>query len=141
MRRARGAVEARCVLDSGGLTALLGRSQRARAWYRWILDHGGTVWVPTPILTEATTGDAAKEAEVNRILILLSKLGRFVAPDESIARAAGRLRYQAHTDDGIDALVAATAASSGAPCVLLTSDSKDLGRLLSEEEQVTVVQV
>lgn len=124
-----------------GLTALVGRSQRARAWFRWIIEHGGVVLVPTPILTETTTGDGARDAEVNRVLSILSSLGRLVLPDEAIARTAGRLRHRARSKDGIDALVAATAAHGGAPCVLLTSDADDLGRLLGEEKHVVVSRV
>ena len=60
------------------------------------------------------------------------------APDEATARLAGKLRYRAKTDDGIDALVAAAAAGSGKPCVLLTSDPEDLGRLLASEGQGVV---
>jgi hypothetical protein len=127
------------VLDSGGLTALLGRSQRARAWYRWVVEHGGVVIVPTPVLVETTTGDGARDAEVNRVLGVLGSLGgRLVGPDEAMARYAGRLRHRARADDGIDALVAAAAAGDGSPCVLLTSDPGDLERLLAGVSNVTV---
>lgn len=54
--------EPRCVLDSGGLTALVGGSQRARGWLRWILDHDGAICVPTPVLVECTTGDGGRDA-------------------------------------------------------------------------------
>lgn len=132
----------RCVLDSGGLTALVGRSQRARAWFRWIVEHDGEIIVPTPILVETTTGDGARDAEINRVLGVLTSIeGRIVPPDEQIARRAGRLRHRAKTDDGIDALVAATATTRPAPCVLLTSDVGDLSRLLVDEANVTVVAV
>ena len=141
MKRARSVAEALCILDSGGLTALIGRSQRARAWFRWVVEHGGVVVVPTPVLVETTTGDGARDAEVNRVLSVLESLGRTVAPGDAIARMAGRLRHRARSDDGIDALVAATAAASGALCVLLTSDPEDLGRLLAEEKQVAVTRV
>jgi predicted nucleic acid-binding protein len=128
-------------LDSGGLSALTGRSQRARAWFRWIVEHDGPVVIPTPVLVETTTGDGARDAEVNRILSVLASIeGAFVQPDERIARAAGRLRHRAKSDDGIDALVAATAAG-GAPCVLLTSDPDDMRRLLVGDSDVTVIDV
>ena len=35
----------RCVLDSGGLTALVGGSQRAREWLRWVIEHDGAICV------------------------------------------------------------------------------------------------
>jgi predicted nucleic acid-binding protein len=140
--RRRTARAARCVLDSGGLTALIGRSQRARAWFRWIVEQDGPIVVPTPVLVETTTGDGARDAEVNRILSVLASIeGAFVQPDEKIARAAGRLRHRAKADDGIDALVAATAAVAGTPCVLLTSDPDDMRRLLVNDPDVNVVDV
>lgn len=129
----------RCVLDSGGLTALVGGSQRARAWLRWILEEGGSIRVPTPILVECTTGDGGRDAEVNRILGVLARAAAGLdAPDETMARLAGRLRYQARSDDGIDALVAAAAVADGSPAVLLTSDPADLQRLLTKHPQVHV---
>ncbi len=129
----------RCVLDSGGLTALVGGSQRAREWLRWVIEHDGAIYVPTPILVESTTGDGARDAEVNRILGVLERAASVLqAPDETTARRAGRLRYLAKTDDGIDALVAAAAVGDGSPAVVLTSDPDDLERLLQHDRQVGV---
>jgi hypothetical protein len=129
----------RCVLDSGGLTALVGGSQRAREWVRWVIEHDGAICIPTPILVESTTGDGARDAEVNRILGVLERAGTALqAPDEAIARRAGRLRYLTKTDDGIDALVAAAAVGDGSPAVVLTSDPDDLDRLLQNDRQVSV---
>lgn len=129
----------RCVLDSGGLTALVGGSQRARAWLRWVVEHDGLVTVPTPVLVECTTGDGARDAEVNRVLGILERAAAVLeAPAEVTARRAGRLRFLAGSDDGIDALVAAAAVNDGSPAVLLTSDPDDLERLLVHEPQVHV---
>lgn len=129
----------RCVLDSGGLTALVGGSQRARAWLRWVVENAGSIRIPTPVLVESTTGDAGRDAEVNRILGVLERAtAALEAPDEVTARRAGRLRFRANSDDGIDALVAAAAIADGSPAVLLTSDPRDLARLLEDEEQVTI---
>jgi predicted nucleic acid-binding protein len=129
----------RCVLDSGGLTALVGGSQRAREWLRWVIEHDGAICVPTPVLVESTTGDGARDAEVNRILGVLERAATVLqAPDEATARRAGRLRYLARTNDGIDALVAAVAVSDGSPAVVLTSDPNDLARLLQNDRQVSV---
>jgi predicted nucleic acid-binding protein len=129
----------RCVLDSGGLTALVGGSPRAREWLRWMIDHDGAVCVPTPILVESTTGDGGRDAEVNRVLGVLQRAaGELQAPDETTARRAGRLRHRAGSDDGIDALVAAAALGDGSPAVLLTSDPDDLERLLRHEPHVNV---
>jgi hypothetical protein len=129
----------RCVLDSGGLTALVGGSQRAREWLRWVIEHDGAICVPTPILVASTTGDGGRDAEVNRILGVLERADSVLrAPDETTARHAGRLRYLAKTDDGIDALVAAAAVGDGSPAVVLTSDPDDLERLLQHDRQVGV---
>jgi hypothetical protein len=54
---------------------------------------------------------------------------------------AGALRFAARTDDGIDALVAAEAASEHRASVLLTSDPKDLERLSANTAQVSVRRV
>ena len=138
-RRAAAVTRPRCVLDSGGLSVLGGRSQRARAWLRWIVVHDGTVTVPTPVLVETITGDAGRDTEVNRVLgVLQHETSVMVAPDEATARRAGRLRFRARTDDGVDALVAAAAVGDGSPCVLLTSDHGDLERLLVNEPQVAI---
>jgi len=136
------AVLPRCVLDSGGLTALVGGSQRAREWLRWVAEHEGTIQVPTPILVESTTGDGARDAEVNRVLGVLKRVAAALQPpDEITARRAGRLRFLAGSDDGIDALVAAAAVADGSPAVVLTSDPDDLRRLLEPEPQVHVREV
>jgi predicted nucleic acid-binding protein len=136
------AAPSRCVLDSGGLTALVGGSQRAREWLRWVVEHEGSIQVPTPILVESTTGDGARDAEVNRVLGILERVAEVLrAPDEQTARRAGRLRFLAGSDDGIDALVAAAAVADGSPAVLLTSDPGDLERLLELEPQVHVRKV
>lgn len=132
----------RCVLDSGGLSVLVGSSQRARAWLRWLIEHDGIITVPTPVLVETITGDVGRDAEVNRVLNVLQRAASVLsAPDETTARRAGELRYRARTDDGIDALVAAAAVAEGSPCVLLTSDPDDLERLLKDEPHVAVRRV
>lgn len=138
-RRRTVAAQPRCVLDSGALSALVGTSQRSRAWLRWMIEHDGIIMVPTPVLVETTTGDPGRDAEVNRVLNVLERSSSVLrSPEEATARRAGRLRYCAGTDDGIDALVAAAAVGDGSPCVLLTSDPVDLTRLLANEPQVTV---
>jgi hypothetical protein len=144
MKRTRGDVSARprCVLDSSGVTSLLGRSQKARAWLRWIVSNAGEVVVPTPVLAECTTGNPARDAEVNRVLSILGRYARaFRAPDEATARLAGSLRHLARSDDGIDALVAAEAARVSSATVLLTSDPNDLGRLLQRHKHVSIQRV
>ncbi len=63
------------------------------------------------------------------------------APDETVARRAGRLRHRAKLEDGIDALVASAAVGDGDPCVLLTSHPKDLAKLLADHPEVVVITV
>jgi hypothetical protein len=100
------------------------------------------VVVPTPVLAECVTGDGSRDAEVNRVLGVFSRIqGTLRAPSEATARLAGKLRFVAHTDDGIDALVAAEAASEARPSVLLTTDPADLSRLLTASPQVVVRRV
>ena len=76
---------------------------------------------------------------------MLAVLGRAAAsldaPGEATARLAGKLRFGAKSDDGIDALVAAAAVGDGAPAVLLTSDPEDLEQLLSHQPHVHVRKV
>ena len=93
--------------------------------------------MPAAILSECTTGDAGRDAEVNRLLGALS----VAVATESTARLAGALRFRARADDGIDALVAAEAAMAQVPTVLLTSDAADLGRLLAGTKHVSVQRV
>ena len=129
----------RCVLDSGGLTALVGHSQAARLRLRWVLSYAGKIRVPTPILIESTTGDGARDAEVNRIMNALTRNEAvIVAVDEDLAREAGRLRHNAKSDDGVDAVVAAVAVGDGSPAVVLTSDPHDLERRLAHSPHVMV---
>src|ERR1700733_4929011 len=106
----------RCVLDSGGRAGLVGGPQPAREGLRGVIEHDGSICVPTPVLVESTSGDGGRDAEVNRILAVLERAASVLqAPDEATARRAGRLRYRARSDDGIDALVAAAAVGDGSP--------------------------
>jgi hypothetical protein len=132
-----------CVLDSGALSALCGRSTRARNLLRGLLSRDFVVAVPTPVLVECTTGDGGRDAEINRVLNVLKNRGgaALPAPDEAMARRAGQLRYRAGTDDGIDALVAAAATTARDSSVVLTADPDDLEKLLAEHPEVTVIPV
>lgn len=129
------------MLDSGALSALCGRSTRARHWLRTLLDRDYVIAIPTPVLAECTTGDAGRDAEINRVLNVLKNRGGagLPAPDEATARRAGQLRHRARTDDGIDALVAAAATMTRDASVVLTTDPDDLEKLLIEHPEVTVL--
>ncbi len=129
------------MLDSGGLSALFGRSTQARIWLRWVVDNDGDVVVPVAILSESTTGDGRKDAEANRVLSVLRRNGAGLTDvDEPTARRAGSLRHRAGAPlpSAIDALVAAEAAAGKRPCVILTSDPADLERLVGGADNVTV---
>jgi hypothetical protein len=130
------------VLDSGGLTALCEGSAQARSNLHWVVRHTDRIRIPTPVLVECTTGDGARDAELNRVLgILIRATAALTVPDEATARRAGRLRFLARSDDGIDALVAAAAIDDGSPALLLTSDPGDLTRLLARDPQILVRKV
>jgi predicted nucleic acid-binding protein len=77
-----------------------------------------------------------RDAEVDRILA--RRDAALVAPDETTARVAGRLRHAGDGDDGIDALVAAVALGDGSAAVVLTSDPRDLERLLARQRRIKV---
>ena len=107
-----------------------------------MIEHLGDVVIPAPVLVECTTGHGPRDAEVDRIIeILRGEDAVLVDVDEDTARRAGALRYRAGIDDGIDALVAAIAVGDGSEARLLTSDPKDLQRLLVSEPHVTVRRV
>jgi hypothetical protein len=58
---------------------------------RWVVEHEGNICVPTPVLVECTTGDGARDAEVNRVLGVLDRAAAVLdAPDELTARRAGK---------------------------------------------------
>jgi predicted nucleic acid-binding protein len=134
--------EPRWVLDSGGVSALLGRSREARDRMRYVTDSLQDVEIPAAVLVECATGDSGRDAELNRVLgVVIELAGEITNIDEAVARRAGRLRFRARTDDGIDAMVAACAMGDGSPAVLLTSDPDDLQRLLSRERNVTIRKV
>ena len=140
-RRDRLPVRPHCVLDSGALSALCGRSTRARNWLGLLAKRDVVITIPTPVLVECTTGDAGRDAEINRVVNRLKRRGAtgLAAPDEATARRAGQLRYRTRTNDAIDALVAAAAVGVGGRSVVLTTDPDDLEKLLAEHPHVTVI--
>ena len=108
---------------------------------RWIVEHDGNDLRADAHsnLIESTTGDGGRDAGVNRILGVLERAAQVLqSRDEATACRAGRLRYLAKSDDGIDALVAAAAVGDGSPAVLLTSDPDDLARVLQHDPHVNV---
>ena len=116
---------ARLTLDSGAVSALAAGHQRLRADLLVLQRRGLEAVVPSPVITECVTGNGPRDANTDRVLSRLA----VVPVDESIARRAGQLRYEAQRPDAtVDALVVATAEIAGGGLVF-TGDPKDLGRL------------
>jgi predicted nucleic acid-binding protein len=78
------------------------------------------------VIAESTTGDAARDARVDRVLNVLD----IVPADEGIARRAGALRHATRARRGgtIDAIVVATA-DRVTGSLVLTGDAGDLRHL------------
>jgi predicted nucleic acid-binding protein len=115
------------ILDSGGISALVG--QRARLTE---LRNRG-LWppqVPAVVLAEALTGDARRDFHANRLL----RTCQVRDVDEPTSREAARLRTatgKASKISAADAVVAAFASLRPDP-VVLTSDPHDLGALAEQ---------
>jgi hypothetical protein len=98
-----------------------------------VIAEGGTIHVPAPVISEAVTGSGPRDSRVNRAL----KSCVIMPLDESLARAAGALRYRHPAVGTIDAMV--VACGDAVPgSIIITGDLADL-RLLAAEQQRTVV--
>jgi predicted nucleic acid-binding protein len=129
-------VVARLTLDSGAVSALASGHQRLRADLTILQRRGFEAVVPSPVVTECVTGDGPRDANTNRVLNRLT----IVSIDESIARRAGQLRYEAQRQDAtVDALIVATAEIAGGGLVF-TGDYRDLSQL-AQPTSVSVVAV
>jgi hypothetical protein len=121
------------VLDSGGLSRLTERSQRASALLAALRREG--LWpplVPSPVLIECLTGNAGRDANVNRFVRTCTVEERV---SEVLARRAAALRFAAGRGSAVDALVVASAEPDG---VVLTSDVGDLRALAAHSRGVIV---
>lgn len=121
------------VLDSGGLSRLAERSQRASALLTALRRE--ELWpplVPAPVLVECLTGHAGRDANVNRLLRTCSVVERV---SEVLVRRAAALRFAARRGSAIDALVVASAEPAG---IVLTSDVGDLRALSAHSHGVIV---
>ena len=124
------------VLDSGGLSRLSERSQRAAALILALRAEG--LWpplVPTPVLVEALQGHSARDTLANRLLKTCD-----IVEDipEKLARRAALLRNRARRGSAVDALVVAFAEPGGSA---LTSDADDLIALSEHAHDVIVERV
>lgn len=126
------------VFDTGALDKVADGDEFIRALWRRFVDAGWASLVPSVVLAETVTG-RPQDARIDRVI---ASIGRPANPDEAIARRAGALRFRARsvTPSGIDALVAAHAATS-TPSVVLTGDPDDLSALLIDVGQARVIGV
>ncbi|MGH3545174.1 MAG: PIN domain-containing protein [Mycobacteriales bacterium] len=132
------------LLDSEGLVKLALGASNARAYFESARARQARVAVSALTLTEVLRGKAS-DAAIHRVLTRIV----VVAVTPELARQAGELLgstgLSGHSH-AIDAVVAATALALEGPVMLLTSDPKDLARLVGEatrsgQERVTVVHV
>ncbi len=119
----------RIVLDSGALSTLAEKGRSLRVILREALATGAEVVVPAVIVAESTTGDAGRDAQVNRVL----KATRIISVDERIGRAAARLRHALRRRHAgtIDAIVVACA-DDEVDSLIVTTDRADLAPLAAE---------
>jgi predicted nucleic acid-binding protein len=117
----------RIILDSGALSALAAQKENIRVAVRKAVMAGAQIVVPAPVITETTTGDAGRDAQVNRVMKAC-----YVLPlDEPLARAAGKLHQRKRSVGAIDSMVVACADFIPGT-VVITGDVRDLAALASE---------
>jgi predicted nucleic acid-binding protein len=124
------------ILDAGGILALARRDGLARAALDRAIREGFVVVIPTPVLAQVYRGGRDR-ADVDRAL---NKVDAFLPTSERVARRAGELQAKTGTTDAVDAIVAAEALAS-VPALVLTSDARDLDRLLEGEPEAARVAV
>ena len=123
----------RLVLDSGGVSHLATRRQKAVALIAVFQRDG--LWpplVPSVVLAETVTGRQHKDANITRFLKTCNIVEEV---SEGLALRAGALRTLAGQGSAIDALVVAIAEPGGA---VLTTDLADLRALASHSDGVHV---
>jgi len=124
------------VLDSGAVSRLAERSQRAAALIVALRDAG--LWpplVPSIVLVECLQGHAGRDASANRFLKTCDVVEEVGSP---LARRAALLRRRARRGSAVDALVVAFAEPGG---TALTSDPEDLQALAAHATGVTVEKI
>ena len=115
----------RLILDAGGILALASGSGDARAALVRARREGYVVVIPTPVLAQVHRGGRDR-ARVDRVI---NAVDAVLPTSEAVARLAGELQAIAQTSDAVDAIVVAEALTCQ-PAVILTSDPKDIHRLL-----------
>jgi predicted nucleic acid-binding protein len=101
---------------------------------RHALAAGATIFVSAPVVTETTTGDGSRDANINRVL----KSCAVLPLDEGLARAAGALRYRRRGAGAVDAMVVASA-DAVPNATLITGDAGDLVPLASLRGRTIVI--
>lgn len=117
------------VLDAGALIQLDRGNEEVLSALKAAFDNDEAVHVPTGVI-----GQAWRNPDRQALLSRTLKRCKEVDLDGAIARAGGQLCGRTATSDVIDASVAlavAHARRSDGEVTLLTSDSEDLGILLS----------
>lgn len=120
------------VLDSEGLSKIAGGDERARSHLHAAHRRGARVVVSALTLTEVLRG-GARDAAVHRVLSRIT----VVPVSASIARLSGELLGRVGLSGhrcAVDSVVAVTALQQARPVLLLTSDPKDLERLVEEPD-------
>lgn len=127
------------VLDAGGVSAIAAGSGTARAVLARARRDGWLVVIPAPVLAEVHTG-RRDHARVDRVVKAVDVV---LETTSATARRAGVLRAGSGVLDVVDAIVVAEA-EVGRPAVILTSDPRDIARLIErteEPERIAVVAV
>jgi predicted nucleic acid-binding protein len=123
----------RIILDSSAVSAFASKKSGLRVALRKAIASGTAIFVPAPVVTETTTGNGSRDAQVNHVL----KACLTIPLDDMLARAAGALRFRRAGAGAIDAMVVACA-DAVAGSVIITGDVDDL-RPLAEEHRRSIV--
>ena len=92
--------------------------------------------IPTPVITESTTGNGVRDARTNRVI----KAAGILVLDEPVARAAARLRNRTRSAGAIDAMVVAFGdAVPGS--TILTGDVRDLAALATYQNSTRIIDI
>jgi hypothetical protein len=128
------------VVDSGAITACA-QPGVARRQLLGLLDAGWTPLAPAVVLAEALTGSPRRDARTNQLLTSLGDDG-IAACTEPVGRKAAALRRPAlrtASPSGVDAIVAAHAATATPSAIILTNDPDDLQALTGGLQHVRVL--
>lgn len=124
------------VLDSGGVTRLARRDRQAAALVDGL--RRAELWppvVPSVVLVESLTGQAGRDANVNRLVKACDVAEQL---PWRAARRAADLRRRAGTGSAVDAVAVALAEPGG---TVLTGDTGDLQALADHAVDVAVQRV